>query len=382
MILLLFVVITLVYVFLIGSLAIGFDKVKPFSLEDVEAKTTFSVLIPFRNEAENLPELLKSIAALKYPKHLFEVILVDDASEDASVSVIKKVLDTNSSTDKCTRTDIKIINNQRESNSPKKDAITSAIQIAKYDWIVTTDADCTLPPFWLDTLDAFIQKKDANFIVAPVTYSNVNSFLDRFQLLDFLSLQGATIGGFGIHKPFLCNGANLTYKKDFFKAVQGFQGNTNIASGDDIFLLEKALKQDTKKVHYLKCEHAVVTTEAEKTMNGLISQRVRWASKSANYNNSFAKVVGCIVLLMNTSLIAALVISIAGVFNFKVLLYLFLIKCSIDFLLLFKTVRFYNQESFLSSYLFSCLLYPFFSVYVVVLSVFYKYKWKGRAFSK
>jgi len=382
MILLLFVVITLVYVFLIGSLAIGFDKVKPFSLEDVEAKTNFSILIPFRNEAENLPALLKSIAGLQYPKHLFEVILVDDASEDASVSVIKKVLDTNLSTNKCTRTDIRIIDNVRESNSPKKDAITSAIQMAKYDWIVTTDADCILPKFWLDTLDTFIQKQEPNFIVSPVTYGNVTSFLDRFQLLDFLSLQGATIGGFGINKPFLCNGANLAYKKDFFKGVQGFHGNTNIASGDDIFLLEKALKQDPTKVHYLKCEHAIVTTEAEKTTRTLISQRVRWASKSANYKNSFAKVVGCIVLLMNAALITALALSIAGVFNLRALLYLFLIKCSIDFLLLFKTLRFYNQESFLSSYLFSCLLYPFFSVYVAIISVFSNYKWKGRAFSK
>ena len=119
------------------------------------------MIIPFRNEAENLPKLLKSIERLQYPKHLFEVILVDDASEDASVSVIKKVLDTNSSTDKCTRTNIRVIDNVRESNSPKKDAITSAIQMAKYDWIITTDADCILPKFWLDTFDAFIQKNDA-----------------------------------------------------------------------------------------------------------------------------------------------------------------------------------------------------------------------------
>lgn len=379
---LIFVGITLAYLFLIGSLAFGFDKIKPFILEEAEAKTTFSVIIPFRNEAENLPKLLKSIERLQYPKHLFEVILVDDASEDASVSVIKKVLDTNSSTDKCTRTNIRVIDNVRESNSPKKDAITSAIQMAKYDWIITTDADCVLPKFWLDTFDAFIQKNDANFIVAPVTYSNVHSFLDRFQLLDFLSLQGATIGGFGMQKPFLCNGANLAYKKDFFKAAQGFQGNNNIASGDDIFLLEKALKQDAKQVHYLKSEHAMVTTEAERTITDLISQRVRWASKSANYKNNFAKVIGLIVLFMNASLICGLALSIVGVSNFNMLVYLFLIKCSIDFLLLFKTVRFYQQESYLASFIFSCLLYPFFSIYVVFVSVFSNYKWKGRAFSK
>ncbi|MDO6595459.1 glycosyltransferase [Oceanihabitans sp. 2_MG-2023] len=382
MILLLFIGITLVYIFLIGILAFGFDKVKRFAMEDLEAKTSFSVVIPFRNEAENLPSLLKSLEALQYPKHLYEIILVNDASEDNSVTIIEKVLHTNLRKDKFTRNPIKIINNLRESDSPKKDAITSAIQIAKYDWIITTDADCILPKFWLDTFDAFIQKRDADFIVAPVTYSKAKTFLDRFQLLDFLSLQGATIGGFGIQKPFLCNGANLGYRKDFFKTVQGFHGNTNIASGDDIFLLEKALKQDAKKVHYLKSEHVIVTTEAVKNFKDLISQRVRWASKSASYKNNFAKAVGLLVLLMNASLICLLTLCITGIFNVKVLLYLFLIKCSIDFLLLFKTLRFYKQETFLPSFIFSCFLYPFFSVYVVFVSVFSNYKWKGRAFKK
>jgi len=380
MILLLFVIILISYVVLIGSLALGFDKVKGFTLEDVEAKTSFSVIIPFRNEAENLPELLNSIAALQYPKHLFEIILVDDASEDASVAIIEAFIAAKNNASAISN--IRIIKNVRKSHSPKKDAITSAIQVANHNWIVTTDADCVLPKYWLDSFDAFLQKNNAHFIVAPVTYSKVNSFLKRFQLLDILSLQGATIGGFGIQKPFLCNGANLAYKKELFNTVKGFKGNTSIASGDDIFLLEKALKQDANKVHYLKCEQAIVTTEAEKTIGHLISQRVRWASKSTNYKNSFAKIVGLLVLLTNASLICALILSIVGSINFNIFLYLFLIKCSIDFLLLFKTVRFYKQETFLSSFLFSCILYPFFSIYVVFVSVFTNYKWKGRAFKK
>ncbi|MBU2939085.1 glycosyltransferase [Lacinutrix sp. C3R15] len=380
MILLVFVTIIISYLVLIGSLAFGFEKVKSFTLEDVEAKTGFSVIIPFRNEAENLPELLASIETLQYPKHLFEIILVDDASEDASVAIIKDYISTKKTAS--ASSNIRIIKNIRNSLSPKKDAITSAIQVANHNWIVTTDADCVLPKFWLDSFDAFIQKTETHFIVAPVTYSKVNSFLKRFQLLDILSLQGATIGGFGIQKPFLCNGANLAYKKDLFNTVKGFKGNTNIASGDDIFLLEKALKQDAKKVHYLKCQHTIVTTEAEKTISNLIAQRVRWASKSTNYKNSFAKVVGLLVLLTNASIICALILSITGIINFNFFIYLFLIKCSIDFLLVFKTVRFYKQEAFLSSFLFSCILYPFFSIYVVFVSVFTNYKWKGRAFKK
>jgi hypothetical protein len=40
----------------------------------------------------------------------------------------------------------------------------------------------------------------------------------------------------------LCNGANLAYKKTVFTELNGFQGNENIASGDDIFLFEKFYK--------------------------------------------------------------------------------------------------------------------------------------------
>ncbi|MFD2822880.1 glycosyltransferase [Lacinutrix iliipiscaria] len=375
MMVLLLVCITIIYLFLIGSLALGFDKVKSFYVYDVQATTSFSVIIPFRNEAENLPELLKSLSVIHYPKHLIEVFLVDDASDDESIDIVTQFISKS-------KISVHLIKNDRQSLSPKKDAITSAIHLASNEWIVTTDADCILPKYWLASFDAFIQKNNTDLIVAPVTYSKVDSFLKRFQLLDFLSLQGATIGGFGIHRPFLCNGANLAYKTKLFKSVNGFIGNDHIASGDDIFLLEKALKQKSSTVHYLKSEKAIVTTKAEPDVKQLISQRVRWASKTSKYKSLFAKITGLIILMMNASLIVGLTLSSIGIFPIKILLYLFFIKLSIDFLLLFKTARFFNQESYLSSYLFCGLLYPIFCVYIAFISLFSHYKWKGRAFRK
>ena len=241
-------IITILYLLLIGSFIIGFDKVKIYQIEDTPAKTRFSIAIPFRNEVENLPLLLKSIGALNYPKHLFEILLIDDESTDKSVKIIEQFKNDNDSLN------ISILSNVRVSKSPKKDAITFAINKAQNEWIITTDADCELPKYWLDGFDSFIQKHDTNFIIAPVTYQKIDSFLKRFQLLDFLSLQGATIGGFGIRKPFLCNAANLAYKKSFFKTLNGFEGNSNIASGDDIFILEKAQKVSPESIHYLKSE--------------------------------------------------------------------------------------------------------------------------------
>lgn len=372
------IIITLLYLMLIGSFAFGFDKINLFKLEDLPAKTTFSVVIPFRNEAKNLPALLKSINALNYQNTFFEIIFIDDESEDKSVKVINDIL----KDFKNPQLNISIINNKRTSNSPKKDAITTAIEYAKYEWIITTDADCTLPKYWLDSFDEFIQKNDVNCIAAPVSYIEKNSFLNRFQLLDMFSLQGATIGGFGINKPFLSNGANFVYKKDLFLNLNGFEGNTNTASGDDIFLLEKAAKKHPKQLHYLKCKHAIVLTQAQPNLKSLISQRVRWAAKTSHYNNWFGKFTGLIVLLENALIITLLLLTSIGSFNLKTFLYLLIIKFNIDFFLIYKSAVFFNQKGVLRSYIVGFLVYPFFSAYVAFISLFSCYKWKGRTFKK
>ncbi|WNH08221.1 glycosyltransferase family 2 protein [Thalassobellus suaedae] len=371
------IIITILYLILIGSFAVGFDKIPVFKLEDLPSKTKFSVIIPFRNEAEHVSELLKSIETLNYPKHLYEIILVDDASEDDSLSVVENFLKT-----KSTITNIFIIQNERKTNSPKKDAITSAINQAKNEWIITTDADCVLPKYWLDCFDEYIQKTNAKCIAAPVTYLSKNSFLNKFQLLDLLSLQGATIGGFGLKKPFLCNGANLGYQKALFTALNGFKGNSNIASGDDIFLLEKVAKEYPEALHYLKCEQAIVLTESQTSWKHLISQRLRWAAKTSSYNNWFGKLTGMIVLIMNALIIATVLLTLIGSFNFKILLYILFIKLNIDFFLIYKSATFFNQKDILKSFVFGFLIYPFFSIYIAFLSIFSNYKWKGRSFEK
>lgn len=366
----------LFYLILIALLIYGFNKLDSFYLEDIKTKTTFTVVIPFRNEAENLPNLLESVHNLAYNKQLYNIFFIDDASEDASVKIINAFIK------KTEAKNISILNNKRITNSPKKDAITTAITSAKNKWIITTDADCVLPKYWLDSFDAFIQKNNSECIAAPVSYHKANSFLKQFQLLDFLSLQGATIGGFGINRPFLCNGANFAYKKSLFLSLNGFENNFNIASGDDIFLLEKALKKNKKKVHYLKTEKAIVFTKPQQNWSQLVSQRKRWAAKTTSYSNGFGRLTGFIVLLANVCLIVCLTLAILQLFSFKTLLYLMVLKSSVDFLLLYKTSQFFKQVKQLNIFIFSSLLYPFFSVYIAFSSIFKSYKWKGRTFKK
>jgi cellulose synthase/poly-beta-1,6-N-acetylglucosamine synthase-like glycosyltransferase len=296
-----------------------------------------------------------------------EVILVDDDSEEV-FSVQYSVFS------------LKVIKNERKSNSPKKDAIETAIQIAKNDWIITTDADCLVQKDWLTIYDQYIQENEVDMIASGVCYLPKNGFISAFQNLDFLSLQGATIGSFGIGKPFMCNGANFAYSKHFFKELNGFQGNDSIASGDDVFLLQKAILVAQKKVGFLLAKESIVATKSVETWFELFQQRVRWASKSTGYSSVYGKMLALVVLVGNLAWIVTFLFWLFQLINPNIFVLFIASKFLIDFILLYKTANFF--ESKLQYVLASSLLYPFFSVSVAVYSLFGDYSWKGRNFRK
>jgi cellulose synthase/poly-beta-1,6-N-acetylglucosamine synthase-like glycosyltransferase len=357
----------LIYLLFIGQLIYGFNRMKSFSKKEFTPKTSFTIIVPYRNEKENLPNLLHSISLLNYPEELMEVILVDDDSEEV-FSVQHSVFS------------LKVIKNLRKSNSPKKDAIETAIQIAKNDWIITTDADCLVQKNWLTIYDKYIQENEVEMIACGVCYIPKNGFLFAFQNLDFLSLQGATIGSFGINQPFMCNGANFAYSKQFFKELNGFQGNETIASGDDVFLLQKAISVAPEKVGFLLAKESIVATKPVAIWSELFQQRVRWASKSTGYSSIYGKLLALVVFGGNLAWIVSFLLWLIGFLDQNIFMLFVALKFLIDFILLYKTANFF--ESKLQYVLASSLLYPFFSVSVAVYSLFGKYSWKGRTFRK
>lgn len=348
------------YVLNIIWLSFGFSKMKDFSFPKTWPSTRFSIVVPFRNEAINLPLLLNSISLLNYPKDLFEVILVDDESDDEIQFANYDF-------------PITVLRNSRKTLSPKKDAITTAIPHAKFDWIITTDADCVVSENWLNTFDAFVQHNHPEMIASGVYYQTDLSILDAFQQLDLLSLQGTTIGSFGNQQAFMCNGANFAYTKDFFYELNGFEGNETIASGDDVFLLQKGMKRNPSKVHFLKSHEALVKTQPEKSWYRLFHQRVRWASKTGNYSGIYSKQLGLSVFLMNLSLLFLIITA-----NWKSLIVFFGIKFAVDLILLIQTSRFFQIK--LTHLLASSLIYPLFSTLVAFYSFWGNYTWKGRRF--
>ncbi len=366
----LYIYLALYGVFIIW-LPFGFLKVKTWRFKGSKPETTFSIVVPFRNESGNLPQLLESLKNLDYPKELFEIILIDDDSDDNSQSIVYKWRMANG------EFHATLIENLRISNSPKKDAISRAVPIVVNDWIVTTDADCLLPSTWLTTLNDYIKNHEVSMIAGPVIYKTKFSFLEHFQQMDFISLQGATIGSFGIGKGFMCNGANFAYTKEFFNDLNGFSGNDKISSGDDVFLLQKAISLHPQKVHYLKSRESIVTTQPAKSWRELFYQRVRWASKSISYQSEFGELLALIVFLGNLSLVLLCVFAVFGKLDYRILVGLLVGKFVVDCILLLLTNGFLRKGTFIFPIV-SSLFYPFFSVAVALYSFYGNYEWKGR----
>ncbi|MDX1828914.1 MAG: glycosyltransferase [Lutibacter sp.] len=364
------------YIILVGAFIIGFSKLSDFKLSNLSSEIKFSVIVPFRNEANNLPVLLDSFSNLTYPTNFFEIILVNDESSDNFKHIIdafKKEYPT---------INLQLINSVRKYNSPKKDALNTAINLANFDWIITTDADCKVPKTWLTSFNEFIQKNNPLFIAAPILFEKQNSFLFHFQNLNFTSLIGSTIGSFGIKMPFMCNGANLCFKKDAFFKINGYNQNLNIASGDDVFLLEKMIKHAQKKVHYLKSKSSLVITKSEGSWGNFIHQQIRWASKATYYKNTFSKLVGIIVLAENLLVITLSISVFINPLFWNLFLLVFISKLIIDSVILIKTFKYFKQTFSIIYLIPTSLIHPFFIGFIGIISFFKKYQWKGRIFKK
>ncbi len=368
----------LVYLILVAALTIGLTYLpKHIKKRSTEEKIKFSIVVAFRNEEKKIYALLKSFGKLRYPKELFEIILVNDASTDDSLKEIDRFVRYYPDIS------ITILANNRLTHSPKKDAIYTAIAQSNHDWIVTTDADCVVPRKWLQLFNSFILTQDrVAFIAAPVVYREEKGFLAQFQQLDWLSLTAVTMGSFGYKSPMLCSGANLCYRKSTFKTVGGFEGNENIASGDDVFLLSKMKKKFPKRVFFLNSVDAIVQTRAVPTWKALLHQRVRWASKTGSIPNLEVKITGAVVFFMNLSLVLLALFSVFSPIWRPYLVGFFIAKFIVDSILIYYTSNILKQKINLSIWFVSSLVYPFFSVIIVFTSLFAKYEWKGRNFVK
>lgn len=406
---------------------------KEYELDnDIPPTTTITVVVAVRNEAENIFNLLEDLNKQDYPEQNFEVIIVDDNSEDETVNIVHRFL-------KKAIFTLKVFpagNSKYEKDGfGKKNAIEVGISAASGELIVTTDGDCRLNSGWLTILQNFYVSKDAKFISAPVSfnierriqnteysYSSTNhqtsnplvvlqrishgawntlrsalcTLFDAMQTIEFAGL--IAVGASSITKgsPNMCNGANIAFTKKIFYEVNGFEGYKDIASGDDEFLMHKIFEHSTS-VYFLKNTEATVYTSPAKKISQFIAQRKRWASKWTKYADIKVRLLAIFIFCVNLCLIAFIILVIFQKSWYLYFLILILIKMLVEYVFLSSIMKFFNLKKGLGgikeikppirevgkkfnylAFLLIELFHPFYVVLLGCLSNLGAYWWKGR----
>lgn len=345
--------------------------------EGYHPKTVISVLIPARNEQDYILHCLNAIVKGNYPQTLFEIIVIDDHSDDETPQYVLDFA--------ATRSNIRLIELKNyvklSENQPfKKRAIEAAIGEAKGELIVTTDADCLAQPKWLNLLAEYYEKTGKRFIAAPVNFHEEKTYFERFQSLDYIGMMGVT--GAGVEGKFtnMCNGANLAYQKDLFYEVGGFKGIDHVASGDDMLLMQKIARLHPDSLGFLKNPEATVYTKAKATIADFLSQRLRWASKSSSYTEFFTVFQLATVFVFCWNILISLCLSIFYDASFIAIFVLqFAIKTVADYFFLNMMSRFFNRTDLMRPFLTPQYIHILYIIVVGSLANFKKtYTWKGR----
>jgi len=311
-----------------------------------------SVIIPFRNEINNLSTLKESILQLALSP--LEFIWVNDHSEDISLSLLENLPNNH------------LIISLNENESGKKSAIRKGIELAKGSYILTWDADITVPPNYFIVLN---KQNKSDLTILPVRMKG-NTILEMLYELDYYFLNSINISLSSVTNPIVASGANLLFHKSTFNSIDSFKKHKHIPSGDDMFLLQD-FKKHQKQIQLLLNKELIVETIPPQTIQTFFQQRFRWISKSTKIDDSTTNlinalgvcyVLGFVYLLFNSNWLIIL--------GYKIIIDLLIFKPYLTAIGRKKITWFIPLFS---------LLYPFYFISITIGLIFFRHqKWKGR----
>lgn len=365
MILAISIFLSLLYSVLLIILAVGFFRtIKRSKAKPSEMDLGVSVVIAFRNEFKNLPTLVQALNNQTMTKEKWEVIFIDDNSNDGSAEFLNSI---------GINFHFKII--KLEGLAGKKQALIQGIQNAKFNLVAITDADCIPSSTWVQS--ALESTGNCVLIQSPVIVDFENSVVGMFEALDYASLMAVSAGSFGVGMPVIAASANLAFRKDLVE-VSDKSIRVEVFSGDDMFLLHSAKQDFRHRLMFNFSTAGFVKTKFDGGFGGMINRRKRWASKASAYTDTDTIVVASAVLLFNLWIVGLAALSIFGYSNVWLLLIVWCVKVFSDLFLLFPYLIKTNQLKLMLVFLPLQLIYPFYISYSAVAGLFGGQHWKGR----
>lgn len=331
-------------------------------------KPSVSVVIAARNEEKTIMKLLTSLVNQSYPIENYEVIIADDDSDDKTASIVQRF------SDKWNFVKLLNVTGREKVISPKKNALSQAITQAKGKIILSTDADCMIGKYWIESMVANYPNNDMviGFSRTKIDSWSQAKFITKFEYFDFLAMFSAAGGSISSGKPFSCSGQNISFKKSAFEEVGGYEKIKHLISGDDVNLMQ-LIRKTGKKIGLSTSKHSYAYTVPTKNWAELMNQRIRWAS-----NMKWQILLNPEFFFYLISVILTTIMPFIMLFtHFWIGLTIILVRgfCEYNFLKI-SMEKFHEDRNRLKFYPIWMLIQPFYMIIVSIFSLFNFFKWK------
>ena len=348
-------------------------KTREFTVLEKFNVVKFSIIIPFKDELNNLEICIKSILAQNYPEDSFEILLADDHSSDGSELV---ALDYASK-----YSNIKYVIN---SGQGKKSAISTAIVQSSHHHLITTDADTSRNNKWLASFATMFNYKGVRVVAGGVMMiPRKNSAFHYFQSMDYSGMMALSM--VAMRKGWFRNGSggNLGFTKDVYFNYVLAQGDQNVVSGDDVFLLQSAFKEGQNTVIFPKSRDIISFTHTEQDWKDFIQQRSRWAGKSFKYTELAMTFIWALVWCSSILIPVLFGLSIAfGGIYIQLFAFNLMTKLLADLVFLKSSTNYFDKSFF--RYFFIAEFYHVSYVILVGINAILgrKFEWKGTKYKR
>lgn len=365
---LILILLALHYAYFIVRVYVGLIALKKSS-NLKESDELVSVIIPLRNESGNIESLCNSLNSQTLSKAKFEIIFIDDNSDDDTYDKLLKHKPDNSK--------IIRVKNGRNNQARKKKALIEGVKNASDPIIISTDADCSFYSCWLEVMSKYFDEKTA-IVAGPVDLKSDGSLFSKIQRLEFAGLILTGAGLIGINNPTICSAANFAYRKSVFEEVDGFNDQLGFTSGDDDLFLQKVASLTNYKIKFAYEKKAMVTTHPRPNVGEFLQQRKRWASKSLFYNNKLLVLKIILIFLFYLGLILQL---IGGLFFDSLLFITFglslLVKIIVEYLVLNYGSKTLYDRKILRPFILAEIVQIPYIIISAIGGLFGNFKWKG-----
>ena len=336
-----------------------------------QQKPFVSVVIAARNEERTIESCINGILRQRYPTDLYEIIVVDDGSNDRTLSILHHLA--------ASQARIRILStksNTEMESVGKPAAISAGVNAARGEIIVTTDADCIVPIAWIGTMVQYLQPPVA-FAAGAVRERPNTTFLSKLSALEYLGLITTSAGLIGASRPIICSGANLAYRKSAFLAAQGYGESQTWC--DDETLMHRIRERRLGEIAFVASTDALVETSSVNSISSFWKQRLRWSAKGNHYENTGVLLTVIGIYFFFLFLLAAFV---GGMFSPTMSLWFVLCmgtKMAFDYSTLAKGARLLNDRVFGLVYLAAEILHVPYVVLTAGIGQFISIQWKGRS---